>query len=122
MRGFQNDCPHVQRPCPGRTSALTWPALILASSTLCPLPGCADKLAPPAYLPDVAARQALAEYDKNGDGYLDLKELEQCPALRSSLEYLDTNGDRRLNADEIAARVRMYQASQVALYAKGLRV
>src|SRR5262245_3451268 len=37
----------------------------------------------PALSPEEAGRQALAEYDANKDGFLDAKELEQCPALKS---------------------------------------
>jgi len=80
------------------------------------LSGCSgDKLPVPSYSPDQAAKQALGEYDKNGDGYLDAKELERCPPLKKSLEYLDANGDGRLSGEEIAARLRMYAQSGVAL-------
>lgn len=80
------------------------------------LSGCSgDRFPIPSYSPDQAAKLALAEYDQNGDGYLDANELERCPALKKHLEYLDANGDGRLNAEEIAARLSMYAQSGVAL-------
>src|SRR5260370_42096975 len=94
------------------------------SLVLCLLPGCggSDDLTPPTYSPDRSAEQAMAEYDTNHDGYLDLKELERCPGLKNSLESMDTNGDKRLSIDEIAARIRIYQQSEVAMKHVGCRV
>jgi hypothetical protein len=89
------------------------------------LPGCSggDTLTPPTYpSADAAAKQVMDEYDTNHDGLLDAKELERCPSLKSSLELMDTNGDKRLSAEEIAARIQMYADSQVALKATGCHV
>jgi hypothetical protein len=61
------------------------------------------------------AQAAMAEYDTNHDSFLDAKELERSPALKAALKSVDQNGDARLSADEIAARIRVYQDSQVAL-------
>jgi hypothetical protein len=61
----------------------------------------------PEISPDAAAKQALAEYDTNHDGFLDARELERCPALKASLKSLDTNRDGKLSADEIAARLQL---------------
>jgi len=84
--------------------------------------GKGDDLTAPSYSPDKAAQQAMAEYDANHDGYLDAKELERCPALKNSLDSMDTNGDHRLSAEEITARIRAYQTSGVALMATGCQV
>ena len=94
-----------------------WPMLVAAGFALSLLPGCGSggDLTPPTYSPDEAARQALAEYDTNHDGYLDAKELERCPALKNRLDFVDRNGDRRLSAEEIAGRIQVYADSQVAL-------
>src|SRR5262245_47204394 len=47
--------------------------------------GCSDgkRVEPPDFSPEEAAKQAMAAYDKNGDGALDATELEQCPPLKS---------------------------------------
>src|SRR5438874_4779771 len=86
--------------------------------------GCAgkDELTMPTYTPDAYAKQALAEYDTNKDGFLDAKELERCPALKKSLEAIDTNGDHKISAEELASRIQMFQDSQVALKAVGCHV
>ncbi len=95
--------------------------MCLASSLL---PGCSggDNLTFPTYSPDESAKQAMAEYDTNHDGFLDAKELERCPALKNGLDSMDTDGNHRLSAEEIAARIQVYQDSQVALKATGCRV
>jgi hypothetical protein len=78
--------------------------------------GCADgRVAVPAVSPDEAGRQALAEYDRNNDGFLDAQELEKCPALKSSLSILDRDRDGRLSGQEIADRVAGYQEAKVGL-------
>src|SRR5262249_34876669 len=64
---------------------------------------------PPSFSPDDAAQQALAEYDRNGDGFLDAKELEYCPPLKNALRSFDKDGNGRLSAKEIAERLRTYQ-------------
>jgi hypothetical protein len=79
--------------------------------------GCSGGLSMPALAPAEAGKQALAEYDKNGDGLLDAKELEACPALKKSLKTIDANGDGRLSAEEIADRVQSYLDARVALTA-----
>jgi hypothetical protein len=100
------------------------PTVLAVSLVSCLLLGCSggDRLIPPTYSPDAAAKQALAEYDTNHDGSLDAKELERCPALKSSLHSMDQNGDGRLTEDEIVARIKIYTESEVALKATGCRV
>jgi hypothetical protein len=71
----------------------------------------------PSISPEEVGTKALAQYDKNGDGFLDTRELEACPALKKSLKAVDTNGDGRLSAQEITARVQGYLDAQVALTA-----
>jgi hypothetical protein len=60
----------------------------------------------------------MAEYDTNHDGFLDEKELDRCPALKIGLDSVD----RRVRAEEIAARIQVYRDSQVALKAFTCRV
>jgi hypothetical protein len=125
VRRHRNDFHHSRTGDTGwlrlaRVSAAAWPAFVLLSL----LSGCgaSDTLTMPTYSPDQAAQQAMAEYDTNHDGFLDAKELERCPALKHSLDAIDKNGDHRLSAEEIAARIQVFQESQVALKAVGCHV
>ena len=89
------------------------PLLALAFAALCA--GCSNKLVAPPLSPERAAADALTEYDTNKDGFLDAKELERCPALKSALNSLDTDKDKRLSASEITERLASYKKSGVAL-------
>jgi hypothetical protein len=124
MRSLQNDSHHSRKGSreqadPVKASPVGGPTLLLVSLALGMLPGCSagDKLTLPTYSPEEAAKQVMAEYDTNHDGYLDAKELERCPSLKHSLESMDKNGDKRLSADEIAGRIQVYTDSQVGLKA-----
>lgn len=56
-----------------------------------------------------AGSQAMEMYDTNGDGVVAGAELDKAPGLKAALPRLDTNGDKGVSADEIAARVRAWQ-------------
>lgn len=89
---------------------------LLAGCALLLPAGCTERrVTPPPVSPEEAAKQALAEYDKNGDGGIDAAEAERCPALRSSFRALDKNGDGKLSAQEIADRIASYREQQVGL-------
>ncbi|HLJ97150.1 MAG TPA: EF-hand domain-containing protein [Gemmataceae bacterium] len=105
-----------------RTSPQSTVVFLCLLAVLCS--GCAggEDLRLPTYTPDESAKQALAEYDTNHDGFLDAKELERCPALKNNLDTMDSDGNQRLSAEEIAARIQVYQESQVALKAVACRV
>jgi hypothetical protein len=59
-----------------------------------------------------AGSSAIETYDKNGDGNISGDELEQAPALKAALPRLDTNADKGVSADEIAARVNAWKDMQ----------
>jgi hypothetical protein len=108
----------------GGASPVGGPTLILGCLVLCLLPGCSgpETLKVASYSPDEAAKQVMAEYDTNHDGYLDAKELERCPSLKYSFASIDTNADKRLSTEEIAARIQVYADSQIAIKATGCHV
>jgi hypothetical protein len=124
MRPSQNDSRQFRKAFEEGERRLRAPLLLLAGLTLGMQPGCSggETLTPAHYSPDEAAKQIMADYDTNRDGFLDAKELERCPSLKHSLEFIDQNGDKRLSAEEIAARIQIYADSQVAIKATGCHV
>lgn len=64
-----------------------------------------------------AAAQAMEMFDADGDGYLNSAELPHSPGLRASMKTLDANTDSMVTEDEIAARIRAWQATQAGLTA-----
>jgi hypothetical protein len=76
----------------------------------------------PSISPQEAGRQAVAEYDANGDGALDLPELRRCPALEQAAKDIDKNGDKKLTAEEIAERLEEFRSSGVGIVGLPCRV
>jgi hypothetical protein len=56
--------------------------------------------------PLAASKAAMEQYDKNGDGVLDMTELKACPALLRELRAYDESKDKKLSADEIGAQIQ----------------
>ena len=54
---------------------------------------------------DAAARRAISDIDKDGDGRLKGDELLAAPGLAEAMVRADANNDGALTADEIAARI-----------------
>jgi hypothetical protein len=91
----------------------TWsPAVALAALLV---PACATRIEPPPFDPQAAGARALADYDRNKDGFLDARELERCPGLKSRLARLDTDRDGRLSQEEIEKLLEGYQGSGIGL-------
>ena len=68
---------------------------------------------PPAIDASAAGKLAIEQYDKDGDGLIKGPELNKAPALKAAIENLDTNRDGAVSADEITARVKAWQKSNV---------
>jgi EF hand len=93
-------------------------AFLLISLAISPfLAGCGTS--PPtipraSYDPEGIARAALQEYDRNGNGTIEGAELDACPPLKAVLLVLDTNGDRKVSVEELAARFKAYASTPEA--------
>jgi hypothetical protein len=85
-----------------------------ALTALALLTGCSREVKAPPISPEAAGKQAVAQYDRNGDGLLDAQELAHCPALKGSLKEMDKDGDGKLAAQEISDRLTAYKNSNVA--------
>ena len=74
---------------------------------------------PPTYYPaniDAAAvgKKALEKYDANKDGKISGAELDKAPALKAAMATMRTNKDKGVTADDIAPRIKAWQATKVA--------
>lgn len=71
---------------------------------------------PKSFAPEIdpyaAAVAAVAQYDANGDGLISGLELDKAASLKSNLDKIDSDGDKALSADEIAARIRYWQKTK----------
>jgi hypothetical protein len=81
------------------------------------LMGCSGstKVEVPAYDPSGAASRAMELYDKNGDGLIAEEELEIAVGLKAGIKNIDTNEDGKISADEIAARVAVWEKMAIGL-------
>ena len=78
--------------------------------------GCSGRpprVSQPAYNPQAGA-DAIAAYDADNDGAIADEEFDSVPALRAALRQIDTNGDGRVTAEEIDARVQEWQSTRIA--------
>ncbi len=48
-----------------------------------------------------STQRAMEAYDKNSDGFIAGKELDQSPAIKSAMQRIDTNGDGQVSAEEV---------------------
>lgn len=69
----------------------------------------------PSIDPVRSGAKALELYDADHDGAIAGTELDASPALKAALPRLDTNGDGRITADEIAERVKAWKAMKTGL-------
>jgi|YNPBryunderm2012_1023409.scaffolds.fasta_scaffold00364_4 hypothetical protein len=71
------------------------------------------RVRPPSIDASSAGREAIRQYDTNGDGVVKGEELDKAPSLKAALKKLDTNGDGGVDAGEVTARIRQWQDSKV---------
>ena len=93
-------------------------APLAAAATLLFLAGCGggpSTIKPPSIDAGSAGRQAMEQYDTNGDGVVAGDELENAPSLKAALGKLDEDGDGGVSADEVANRIRSWQATRTGL-------
>lgn len=94
------------------TSLQSWAVVAAIALTA----GCSHspaRFVPPKYDAKVLGEQAVAKLDTDHDQQLDAKELTVSPALLADLKALDKNGDQKLSAEEIGAKVDVWTAGHV---------
>jgi len=97
-----------------RANSLGRPGVLAALAAVLLVPGCMRQPKgpeQPSFDAAAAGAEAIRLYDTNGDRRLDENELKKCPGFLHALERADADGDRTLTADEIAARIEKWFAS-----------
>jgi len=61
--------------------------------------------------PDEASRQAMSEYDANGDGKIDAAELKKSPPLLEALDMTDADKDGAISVKELCDRMELWTSS-----------
>jgi len=91
--------------------------LRLLSLLLLPLLGwgCGQRIGAPRLNVSSISERALNEYDTNKDGFLDTKELERCPGLKSCLTRFDHDKDGRLSKTELEEGLAEFTVSGAGL-------
>ncbi len=74
-----------------------------------------DGISVPSYDPSGASRQALKLFDENQNGTLEASELSNCPSLLVAMPRIDADGNGKLTAAEVRARIAQYQEQAVGL-------
>jgi hypothetical protein len=94
----------MQRLCP-----------IVAMLLLAGCSGRPGRLSPPKVSADAAADEALETFDQNQDGSLAEDELAKCPGLAHVFSDYDSNGDKQLSGEEIAAGIRVWAEGKMGM-------
>jgi hypothetical protein len=90
---------------------------LLALAALLQAGGCAksDGVTVPTYDPSGSANKALELFDENKNSAIDGSELAKCPGLQAAMPRVDQDGNGKLTANEISARVSQYQTQSVGM-------
>jgi hypothetical protein len=102
----------------GRLSIGLWFCSTISLSFVLLFTGCYGNPSPvdvQAFDPAGSAAKAMSMFDSDGDGSIGGTELEKTPGLKSALAIVDRDSNGSASADEIAARIKKFQADQTAL-------
>ena len=89
------------------------------------LTGCTQgpsRLESPSWDPDGFADTILEKLDANSDGSLETSELAGAPGLAFGAKYIDTDKNKSLSRDELAARFEMYRERRLGLTSKSIQL
>jgi hypothetical protein len=84
--------------------------------------GTASRVLPIAIDPSTASSTAIELYDKDGDGAISGKELDDVPGIKKYLDRYDRDGDGKVIRAEIADRLEDWSNQRLALSGASLAV
>ncbi|MBN1853987.1 MAG: hypothetical protein JW829_14750 [Pirellulales bacterium] len=93
-------------------------SMLLFAATVWMIAGCSGKpkaVKVPPINPEKSAQEAMAAYDKNGDGQLSIDELTSCPAIQGALGRYDKNRDKMISKEELVERFTMWAQSGIGV-------
>ncbi len=98
-----------------RVRFLEYAGVLLAGLLASALGGCGSgpSRVQPLEIASDSAQKAMELYDANKDGFLDKDELDKVPRLKAALKQVDANGDGKITAEEIDARIAAWKESKV---------
>lgn len=82
------------------------------------LSGCSGsngRVHPPGIDSSAAGKDAVKQYDADGNGLLSHDELKKCPGLLFAFGNYDVDHDNHISATEITQRIQMWQATRIAM-------
>ena len=79
------------------------------------LSGCGEKFAVDPIDPKVVTDAAMQQYDTNGDGRLDLDELASSPGLLAALGECDLDADKAISHEELGVRLENMYGRGISL-------
>jgi hypothetical protein len=74
-----------------------------------------ERIDVPSFEPNALARDILEKLDRNLDGILDATELRLSPGLNASVGVFDSDGDKKLSADELAGQFEKWLQERTGL-------
>src|SRR5688572_27289210 len=81
-----------------------------------------SRIMPPTIDAAQAGKDAVAEYDKNGNGQIDGAELDSVPGVKAALDKVDKNSDKQVSAEEITDRINAWKESKIGIMSLSCRV
>jgi hypothetical protein len=87
--------------------------------------GCSGKpsrVNPPDIDAEQSGKDAVAAYDKNGNGVVDEGELDAVPAFKAAMKQIDKNSDGQVSAAEVTDRINAWKEGKVGITSLMVRV
>ena len=81
-----------------------------------------DRIYPPAIDAVQAGKDAIQQYDTNGDGLIGGDELNKAASIKAALAKIDQDNDKQVSAEEITARINAWKESKIGITSLACRV